>query len=208
LLIFSCSRHKRRFVKVTVGRPGSVGDGRVFANSFLRRNLERFLSRVPSVPVATKATASSKTLQEDVPAFILDDSAYPSTSCVVPTFKNTDCNRCHLIRKLNAKLASCRHHIENAFGICKGRFRLLNRSLECAKEDVVRASFLITAIFTVHNFLIDKNDDTEFDMDEQGVVSDGAPNGKGYDHAGEEEEGATKTRDVLLRHMRWLKHGR
>jgi hypothetical protein len=196
----------KRFVEVTVGWPGSVGDGRVFANSFLKGNLEQFLSRLPSVPVATKATASSQTLHEDVPAFILGDSAYPSTCRVVPTFKNTECNQCPLTRKLNAKLALCRYHVENAFGICKGQFTLLNRSLKCSKEDVVRASFLITAIFTVHNFLIDENDATEFDVPdhiEGGVINDGAPNGESY-YLTEEEEGATKTRDVLLRHMRCL----
>jgi hypothetical protein len=193
--------HRRRFVELTVGWPGSVADGRVFANSFLRANLERFLKSLPSVPVATKATDTSETLYEAVPAYILADSAYSSTSRIVPTFKNTECNRCRIVAKLNAKLASVRYYIENAFGICKGRFRILNRPLECAKEDVVRASFLITAIFVLHNFLIEEKDDTVIEQ----VVADS----NDRDQSGETSEDIDEmadmaTRNILLRHMRWV----
>ena len=178
LIYLAAVDHRRRFVELTVGWPGSVADGCVFANSFIKANLKRFLSHLPSVPVATKATDISKTQYEAVPAYILADSAYCSTSHLVPTFKNTECSRCRIIKKLNAKLASIRYCIENAFGICKGRFRLLNHSLECAKEDIVQASFLITAIFILHNFLIEENDDTPIEVDQHSIVdANGVQNG-------------------------------
>jgi hypothetical protein len=98
-----------------------VGDGRVFANSFLKSNLEQLLSRLPSTPVATRMSSTSRETQhENVPAFILADSAYPSTSRIVPTFKNNESNRDRDIKKLNTKLAGIRYYVENAFGICKG----------------------------------------------------------------------------------------
>jgi hypothetical protein len=73
---------------------------------------------------------------EDVPAFVLSDSAYCSDSRMVPTFKNTDCSRCRVTHKLNTKLTGIPYYIENAFGILKGRFRILLMPLECAREDV------------------------------------------------------------------------
>src|SRR4051812_44354292 len=41
--------HKKRFIELTIGWPGSVGDGRVFANSFLKANLEKLLNSLLSI---------------------------------------------------------------------------------------------------------------------------------------------------------------
>ena len=185
-----------------MGWPGSVADGRVFANSYLKANLEHLLSPIPSCPVFTKASSTAReTQQENVPSFILADSAYPSTSRVVPTFKNHECDS-RDVSKLNRKLSSVRYIVEQAFGICKGRFRILNRPLECAKDDVVRASYLITAILVVHNFLIDEEDDTPIEIiDEDDNSLNGDASFLDSEH-GEEFEG-TKTRDILLRHSYW-----
>jgi hypothetical protein len=200
--------HRKRFIEATVGWPGSVADGRVFANSFLKSNLEQLLGTLPSTPVATRPSAASRETQhENIPAFILADSAYPSTSRVVPTFKNNECNRDRDIKKLNAKLAGIRYCVENAFGICKGRFRLLNRPLESAKEDVVRTSYLITAIFVLHNFLIDRCDDTPVEV----VLARDADGGNdsrldANDDENNEQGGQEgfPTHNILLRHMYWL----
>ena len=147
--------------------PGSVGDGRIWNNSGLNAQHERFLSALPPIYVSTKETNTSPVQQEAVQAFILADSAYSSTSCMVPTFKTTECNRCPITKKLNYKLASIRYSIEHAFGLCKGRFRLLNRPLESAKDNIVRAIKLIAAIFILHNFLINVQDDTDIELEEE-----------------------------------------
>ena len=78
--------------------------------------------------------------------------------------------------------------------------------LECAKEDIVRAVKLITAIFILHNFLIDENDGTEVEVL---LTVDGVPVDveRGVQVQGEDamaEENDFTTRDILLRHMRWL----
>jgi DDE superfamily endonuclease len=185
----------------------------VFANSYLKSNLEKFLGPLPSTDVPTRtSTTSLETQYENIPAFILADSAYPSTSRVVPTFKNNECNRNRDIKKLNAKLAGIRYCVENAFGICKGRFRLLNRPLESAKEDVSRSSYIITSIFALHNFLIDQCDDTPIDAEQNAVDTD-AGNGSrsDADANGDEdinEQGNLPTRNILLRHMNWLNSNR
>src|SRR5947207_972703 len=170
---------------------------------FLKANLEKLLNNLPSIPVATRMSSTSReTQQENIPAFILVDSAYPSTSRIVPTFKNNECNRNRDIKKLNAKLAGIRYYLENAFGICKGRFRLLNRAIECAKQDVIRASFLITAIFVLHNFLIDENDDTPIDAEPDAVDDANLNEYVSDDDEGDDNEHeCTRTRDMLLRHI-------
>src|SRR5579871_858053 len=109
----------------------------VWNNSGLNAQLEQFLSALPPIYVSTKETNTSPVQQEAVQAFLLADSAYSSTSYMVPTFKTTECNRCPITKKLNYQLASIRYSIEHAFGLCKGRFRLLNRRLESAKDDIV-----------------------------------------------------------------------
>jgi DDE superfamily endonuclease len=202
--------HRKRFVDLVVGWPGSVGDGRIWNNSGLNTKLERFLCALPPIYVSMKATNTSLVQQEAVQAFILADSAYSSTSRMVPTFKTTECNRCPITKKLNYKLASIRYSIENAFGLCKGRFRLLNRPLESAKEDIVRAIKLIATIFILHNFLIDVQDNTDIEPEEEA-------NHETYGEADEDEDvdevepndvqEGPETRAILQRHMRWLETG-
>ena len=87
-----------------------------------------------------------------------------------------------------------------AFGRCKGRFRILNRAMECARDDVTRATMLIVAVFTLHNFLVTVDDDTVFDNVEttDGLDVEDVDN---VDIADEDED--TCTRAVLLCYTRW-----
>jgi DDE superfamily endonuclease len=207
-LLLAAVDHKVHFVELTVGWPGSVADGRVFSNSFLKKNLEHLLGNLPPNPLRTRMSDTSPDTQvEHVPAFILGDSAYPNRTHVVTTSRNTDCNRSLDIKTLNAKLAKVRYSVEGAFGILKGRFRLLNRPLESAKEDIKRTAYLITAIFVVHNFLIDEYDDTHIEPVVEprgvGVDDDFDEDDEGREQNREEEQ---PTRDVLLRHIYWRKN--
>jgi hypothetical protein len=197
--------HRRRFVECTVGWPGSVGDGRVWRGCSLRPKLDSLLGALPPSYLTTKVDDTSPSQQEVVPAFILADSAYPSTTRMVPTFKKTACKHCPITKKLNQKLAGIRYSVENAFATCKGRFRLLNRPLECAREDVIHALKLILAIFSLHNFLIDVDDDFHFWEDT--LVSDNTNENDGEDEVHEDDDtndgNGSATRDVLFRYMRW-----
>jgi hypothetical protein len=91
-------------------------------------------------------------------------------------------------------------------------FSTLNRALECANEDIVWVSYLITAIFILYNFLIDEHDDTPIDaVDDHDTVYDGSNdlvNGGDSDLTGENKEntGGLPTCNILLRHMYWLNH--
>ena len=86
--------HNKQFIDLLVGFPGSVNDGRLWANSALNKKHERLLAQLPLTPVRTKAKPTSPTRVEQVPAFILGDSAYPNTSRMVPTFKLSEQRKC------------------------------------------------------------------------------------------------------------------
>jgi len=79
--------HNKQFIDLLVGFPGSINDGRLWANSALNKKHERLLAQLPLTPVHTKATSTSPTQVEQVSAFILSDSAYPNTSRIMLTFK-------------------------------------------------------------------------------------------------------------------------
>jgi hypothetical protein len=197
-LIVAAVDHRKRFIDLVVGYPGSVADGRIWANSNLNNRLEAFFTDLPSTPITTQAIGDNRAQIESIPAFILADSAYPSTQRVVPTFRTTECNRCQITKKLNRKLASVRYCIENAFGICKGRFRILNNPLECAAEDITRAAMLVVAVFTLHNFLIAEDDDTDIapiEREAEEIVDEVADI--------EMENQGLSTRDILWRHIAW-----
>jgi DDE superfamily endonuclease len=187
-------------VDLIVGWPGSVSDIRVWRTSALNHSLETRLNTLPSSPISTLIEGQTQT--EYVPAFILGDNAYPNTSRIVPTYRVTEVNHCPITKKLNRKLASVRYCVENAFGICKGRFRLLNRKMECATEDIERAVVLITAIFTLHNFLIEVKDKSEI-VRVQRSDNETFHNYDELDNELTEGVNDMKTRDILYRHIAW-----
>ena len=183
--------------------------------------------------VTTLADENSPLVLERIPAFILADSAYASTQHIVPTFRMTECLRDPLNKKLNFKLASIRYTVENAFGLLKGKFRIFQRSLEAAKDNVSQAISLIAAVCTVYNMLIEfgesldiseltsARDIMEYSEAIQREEDEG--NGTDYEEDAEETEEAdeteseedsftdeivathpgTRTRDILRRYMRW-----
>lgn len=197
---------KKRFLDVEIGWPGSVADSRVFENSYLSRNYEAVLAELGTTPLA----AGDDGAEENIPAFILGDSAYRNSRHLVTTFKVTECNADDAVSHLNARLSKARYIVENAFGLLKGRFQIFEKPLRCAIGDVPFAVHLIASICVLHNFLLDAKDqyeDEEALMQEiearranpDGGADDGVDDGQDM---GLDEDGAT--RQALLRHIRWL----
>jgi len=204
--------HRGWFIDLCVGWPGSVADGRVWNNSALNRELDNLLANIPSVPLATKHPVTSEMWYEHVPAFILADSAYASTKQVVPTYRTTECDRDPVTKKLNKKLSSIRYSVEQVFGILKNRFRILFHKMECAKWDTARATKLITAICTLHNFIVHEegleddeymngNRAPEFEFDRERNALPDEDIGELDEEVENEHDNAT--RNILYRHMQW-----
>ena len=71
--------------------------------------------------------------------------------------------------------------------------------MECAKEDVI--PFLITAIFVLHNFLIEESDDTPIDAESK-TMDDANLNEENYDDESDNNEHEDiSTRNILLRYI-------
>lgn len=170
------------------------------------------------MPLATGAD-----LEEDIPAFILGDSAYKNSGHFVTTYKVTECDADHCIRRLNFHLSKARYVVEHAFGLLKGRFQIFEKPLRCAAEDLPFSVYLIVSIMVMHNFLIDTRDALcESDV----LPSEIAEGLRAVREGGDNEELAARiiseddnvdiaeeqggdndlqaTREKFLRRMRWL----
>lgn len=196
---------KKRIIDLEVGWPGSVGDGRIWACSTLKKSYKTWLSQLPTTPLVTGMDPNENEINEDVPPFILGDSAYPNSRHLVTTYKTTEILSSAIVSELNKKLGGARYHVENAFGILKARFQIFKRQLECAQEDVCLAITLTSSIFIIHNFLIDINDDLNNTLRPEVDVNTGSENNDDdNDHYDQAEEVELASRDILLRHVRYI----
>ena len=214
--------YKKRFLDLEIGWPGSVNDTRLFRLSSLSRTYEAALEPLRTTPLNT-----GDDVVEQVPAFILGDSAYQNVRHFVTTYINEECNYDPSIRHLNQRLSGARYIVENAFALLRARFQLFEKPLRCAAEDMPYTVHLIASIFVLHNFLIEVHDQQEgmlgdaierqleLARNEEELECRYSQNGRNaQDHGGDDEnEGINNngaqvlgedTRNILLRHMRWL----
>jgi len=168
-------------------------------------------------------------VEEEIPAFILGDSAYQNSRHLVTTYKATETNSDRHVRRLNARLSKARYFVEHAFGLLKGRFQIFSKPLRSAGEDLPFAVYLIASICVLHNFLIDTRDSVRdadvlppevterlqrLDLDTDELGEPGEVQGNDPEDSDDEEiedieqelgqdDGPT-TRDVLLHYIRFL----
>src|SRR5436190_10209164 len=80
-------------------------------------------------------------------------------------------------------------------------------SLEPSPMSNKQATKLITAIFTLHNFLLDEESDDDIedeDLDCQDDERNEGERNEGEIDAADQDDQDFSTRDILLRHSRWL----
>ena len=138
---------------VEIGWPGSVADSRIFQNSYLGSNYIQVLAELDTTTLIT-----GDDTEEDIPAFILGDSAYSNSRHLVTTYKASETNADPFIRRLNGRLSKARYLVEHTFGLLKGRFQIFSKPLRSSGEDLPFAVHLIASICVLHNFLIDTHD--------------------------------------------------
>lgn len=136
-----------RFTDVFAGYAGSVHDARVFNNSHVGK-------KINTVPLE---------LFPNTNTHILGDSAYKCTNYVLTPYRDNG----HLTRiqkNYNFKHSSTRVHIEQCFGLLKGRFRILKHVNVYNTEFIPK---IIVACCVLHNICVEKQDSAISNIEEE-----------------------------------------
>lgn len=203
----------RRIRFVFSGTPGSAHDARLWKDSGIEQLLEQ-ISPIdcPADAVRTIAIGDGQGDTVKIPLFTLGDSAFENSYNRATTFDQGQMRACPHTKQLNKQLSSARYSVECAFGILKGRFRILQTPFQCAINTPERVTHHIDACAVLHNFCIAENDKWElteeeereltvsynerFSADDEGV----------YDFHEVQDGRGFKVRDELLRYVEYL-HG-
>lgn len=154
--------HRRRFLDITAGWPGSVHDARVFANSYLGQNLERLLP--PGYVLSQRVAHFTRHFRVKAVA----DSAFSLSPALWVPFVGGVALEPHE-EKWNTAVAAPRSEIEHLyvalllcvvlsscrFGVWKNRFPILRC---CPLRHPKAVTELAIALAFVHNFLEEEND--------------------------------------------------
>ena len=112
---------KRRFLYVSAGYPGSIHDSRIYRNSNIKL----------------------------ISPYILGDSAYPISRMLMKPYSHLTSDRKE--KFFNYQLSKARVRVEQAFGVLKGRFRILQKRMDYSSE---AAAKIFIACAVIHNFSI------------------------------------------------------
>lgn len=133
----------------------------------LAKRLEgKTLNVPPPKPLADDPTTPA-------PYVIVADDAFPLRSYIMKPFPFRNQSLSH--RVYNYRLSRVRRIIENVFGICATRFRLLLKPIDMKPEKVTKA---VLAICALHNYLMTHKassyvTDSDFDSEVDGVFVSG-----------------------------------
>jgi len=130
-----CDDHKRiRYIYT--GWPGCSHDGRVFNNSAVARQPEKFFNGEE---------------------YLLADSAYTPSPYIIPAFKKPPTSSMPSDEaRFNHKLSNIRVRVEHCIGILKGRFQSLKglRTVIRSERDVKLLVYWIRACCVLHNLFV------------------------------------------------------
>ena len=141
----------RKFLNVCVRAPRGSHDAAHLRGSTLWQKLQS--GELPS------HKHQFKLLNKDIYPYLIGDSAYSLQKGLMKRFttKSTTSNAKSLF---DARWSARRVKIENAFGILKNKFQILNN----LNANLKYASTIVTACCILHNFMIDKGGSSEIEI--------------------------------------------
>jgi hypothetical protein len=141
---------RRRIRYFLAGWPGSAHDNRIFKNSSIYKNFEKFFSEIE---------------------YMIGDSAFEPTKFMVSAFKKIGVTAGKEI--FNDTISRPRVISEHTIGIWKGRFPPWLRSIRMRvtkdKQSMVNILSVIMVSVILHNFLIEENEPDWIDDDPDDV---------------------------------------
>ena len=146
-----------KFLHASVSYPGSIHDSRVLRLSGIYDQAES--EQILSAPVKDLGRSNIRPL-------IAADSAYPLSSWLIKPYRDNG-NLQRDERKFNVKLSALRSVVEWAFGMLKGRWRIVMKKIE---QKVPNVNIATIAACVLHNICILLND--EYDVDESDLDGD------------------------------------
>ena len=134
---------------MVIGYPGSVGDARIFRNSPIGHT---YSIKLAEAPVRSVFVCDTEHVQ--IPMYILGDSAFGNTVHMVTTYEMTEVNSNVDIKRFNRRLSAMRFIVENAFGVLKGRWRVLLDGVMYGQHDIEVVCTYILSLCILHNYLM------------------------------------------------------
>lgn len=142
------------FLSVATGFPGSLHDARMLRLSEFNRAADDNI-------ILTEPTLDLQgTVMRPI---VVADSAYPLKSWLLPVIKDNG-SLTRAKKKFNKELSKARIIAEHAFGILKGRWRVLLKRLD---EEQERVPDTIIACCVLHNICVLRRDEYEVDLDDE-----------------------------------------
>ena len=155
----------KRFMWAAVGAAGSTHDSRLLRNSKIYSDINNGLV-FPNKSVNLSSYG-------EIPFTTVGDSAFPSNLWLLKPYN--ECTRILKQRYFNKRLCSARVVSEHAYGMLKGRWRILYKKTECHLDNI---SLLIMTCIALHNICIHRCDPCKprwrLDIQELNLIRNGS----------------------------------
>lgn len=137
--------YNKRFLYAAVGAPGSTHDARLLKSASIYSDIING-SVIPDRKVALGNFG-------DIPLVTIGDSAFPRFSWLIKSYNENTSDKQQ--RYFNKRLCGARVVTENAYGMLKGRWRILFKQTECR---LFNLRYITMACIALHNLCISVSD--------------------------------------------------
>ncbi|CAK1604032.1 unnamed protein product [Parnassius mnemosyne] len=152
-----------RFIMVDVGANGRNSDGGIYQESLMGKMFESSQLNVPPNKPINQNT-------EPLPYTIVADAAFPLKTYLLKPYSKAKLVNNNPNKIFNYRLSRARRTVENAFGILRARFRVLQGPLQVQPN---MADKIVLAACCLHNFLTQDTQETQETLMDESEVSDG-----------------------------------